>query len=253
MDWQAAIERNTAALKRIVATLVAMSGLGPEARGEPRRTLPRHLHRAVLRLLRPAESAARRLIIIMARNETTVAVPPARLGRRAAKPKSTLLRRPGGTGIFVRPGLLPVIRPAPRPLPFQLLDPLRSPFRQRQPARSSVPRISFPGFTTPFPVAPRLPLTRNDPLDATRLTLRLRALAAALDDLPALARRFARWNARRESERTAPRNSRRIQRIVPLRHGRPPGGHRRPTHEIHKLLAELHGLAFLTLERRDTS
>ena len=37
-------------------------------------TLPRHLHRAILRLLRPAEAAARRLIIVAARN---LAPPPA--------------------------------------------------------------------------------------------------------------------------------------------------------------------------------
>ncbi|MDR7031533.1 hypothetical protein [Mesorhizobium sp. BE184] len=52
MDAQAAIDWNVAALKRIVVSLVAMAaGNG---------ALPRHLHRAVLRLLRPAESATRR-------------------------------------------------------------------------------------------------------------------------------------------------------------------------------------------------
>jgi hypothetical protein len=83
MDWNAAIEKHREALKGIVAALVAMAAgaglvshgcgdaLGPHpevrAEGEPRRTLPRHLHRAVLRLLRPAESAARRLVIALAR------------------------------------------------------------------------------------------------------------------------------------------------------------------------------------------
>ena len=83
MDWTAAIEKHREALKGIVAALVAMAagaglvshgcgdapGRHPEVRaeGEPRRTLPRHLHRAVLRLLRPAESAARRLVIALAR------------------------------------------------------------------------------------------------------------------------------------------------------------------------------------------
>ena len=94
MDWNLAIERNREALKRIVAMLVAMAGLGNghsaiagrQSESEPaqaadgpatpdcqlptadcRVLLPRHLHRAVLRLLRPAESAARRLVIVMAR------------------------------------------------------------------------------------------------------------------------------------------------------------------------------------------
>ncbi|MEW9838639.1 hypothetical protein ABUE29_26065, partial [Mesorhizobium sp. ZMM04-4] len=79
MDWNLAIERNTTALKRVAAVLCAMAGLdgrssplagedGSARRGEaeppaepgegcvsPRLVLPRHLHRAILRLLRPAE------------------------------------------------------------------------------------------------------------------------------------------------------------------------------------------------------
>ena len=45
-------------------------------------TLPRRLHRAILRLLRPAESAVRRLIVIAARG---LVVPPS--PQRPAKPK----------------------------------------------------------------------------------------------------------------------------------------------------------------------
>ena len=103
MDWNAAIEKNREALKRILAALAAMAGLGAiptsplvgedgsARRGEaetlaepgegylPSRapTLPRHLYLAVLRLLRPAESAARRLIVVAARG-LTVALPPSR-------------------------------------------------------------------------------------------------------------------------------------------------------------------------------
>lgn len=75
MDGTAAIERNREALKRIVAMLSAMAGLVPdsEAASSARSTLPRHLWLAVLRLLRPAEAAARRLIIAAARG---LVVPP---------------------------------------------------------------------------------------------------------------------------------------------------------------------------------
>lgn len=85
MDGSAAIERNRVALRRIVLSLFAMlaeagiPGAGPAASGSSRpldafrhatgmtdfglrpipASLPRHLWRAVLRLLRPAESAAR--------------------------------------------------------------------------------------------------------------------------------------------------------------------------------------------------
>ena len=72
MDWNAAIEKNRGALKRILAALVAMAGLA--GGGD---TLPRHLHTAVLRLLRPAESAVRRLVIVAARG-VVVAPPPPR-------------------------------------------------------------------------------------------------------------------------------------------------------------------------------
>ncbi|MCB1470125.1 MAG: hypothetical protein KDK08_23955, partial [Rhizobiaceae bacterium] len=95
MDWNAAIERHRTALKRVLATLAALAGLvdrqlaigsrqsGPaQADGNSSDcllptadclTLPRHLHRAVLRLLRPAEAAARRLVIVAARG---IEIPP---------------------------------------------------------------------------------------------------------------------------------------------------------------------------------
>ena len=59
MDWAKAIAINQAALIRIVAALIAMAGLGGEG-GRPR--LERPIYRAVLRVLRPAEAAVRRLI-----------------------------------------------------------------------------------------------------------------------------------------------------------------------------------------------
>ena len=64
MDWDLAIKRNSEALKEIIAGLFAMlelAGLATVAR------LPRSVHSAVLRVLRPAESAVRRLIVIAAR------------------------------------------------------------------------------------------------------------------------------------------------------------------------------------------
>ena len=83
MDWNLAIERNTEALKRILAALVAMAGLTGGESPSPLRggvrgggTLPRHLHTAVLRLLRPAEAATRRLIIVAARGIVILPPPP---------------------------------------------------------------------------------------------------------------------------------------------------------------------------------
>ncbi len=61
MDWARAIERNSEALGAIVAALFVMLGSQAVAR------LARPLHRAVLNVLVPAESAMRRLIVIAAR------------------------------------------------------------------------------------------------------------------------------------------------------------------------------------------
>jgi hypothetical protein len=74
-DWPRAIARNRDALVPILAALVAMLGLTD---GAAIGRIERSLHRAVLRLLRPVESAVRRLIFIAARG---LAVKP-----RAARP-----------------------------------------------------------------------------------------------------------------------------------------------------------------------
>ena len=64
MDWDLAIKRNSEALNGIVAALFAMLGLVGEVTVS---RIPQALHRAVLRVLRPAESAVRRLIVVAAR------------------------------------------------------------------------------------------------------------------------------------------------------------------------------------------
>ena len=74
MDWDLAIKRNSEALKGIIEALFAMLGLVGEATVS---RIPQPLHRAVLRVLRPAESAVRRLIVIAARG-LVVKVAPSR-------------------------------------------------------------------------------------------------------------------------------------------------------------------------------
>ena len=290
MDWTAAIEKHREALKGIVAALVAMAagaglvshgcgdapGRHPEVRaeGEPRRTLPRHLHRAVLRLLRPAESAARRLVIALARG---LPAPPTPRPRKSSQPKprkaSSLLVRDGvGTGIVLRPGapvpahlahLVPA-KAAPRPLSFPLLDPLpRLRGRRRWQPATGAPRISMAGVTERLAVPAWRPPLPDDPLDAGRLGRRLAALSSALDDLPGQARRFARWKARRDRALGAGR----IHRVTPLRGGRPPGGRlarydpdaprRSNIRDVDEILAHAHALAHYALAnwalRPDTS
>jgi hypothetical protein len=287
MDWNAAIERNGQALKRVLAMLVAMAGLGagftsplwgdrreasgggndrsttptrPSDDGRPphkgevitaRPTLPRHLHRAVLRLLRPAEAAARRLIIVAAHG-LVVTLPPARprkpkatpaplsFGIAAVMPSAGFARLPAGRAAKDRVTSMHVL---------PLFDPMRPLGRGRLrfvPAHAA-PRICVPGATARHRLPP--PPMPDDPLDATRLGLRLRALAAALDDLPKHASRFARWRAR-QNRSTADNGPRRLS---PLKPGRPPFYRLKPTHEIHGILADLHHFAREALTPPDTS
>jgi hypothetical protein len=64
MDWDLVIKRNSEVLTAIVAALFAMLGLAGDATVS---RIPSSLHSAVLRVLRLAESAVRRLIVIAAR------------------------------------------------------------------------------------------------------------------------------------------------------------------------------------------
>ena len=110
MNWHLAVEKNHEALRRILATLVALVGMTDGASVNPgvarKNTLPRHLHRYVLRLLRPAEAATRRLIIVAARG-LVVKLPPFR-PRKPSPKKPPLNRKNGyGTGMVIRPGPLP--------------------------------------------------------------------------------------------------------------------------------------------------
>ncbi len=204
MDWNLAIEKNREALKRILVMLVAMAdGVQGDSDllGRVRPTLPRHLHRFVLRLLRPAEAAARRLIIVAARGLVVELSSP-----RQRKPKPIFVHNGVGTGIVLRPGMIPDSalvppRPALRALSLPLLDPLKNWDVRRRPKQRSVPRITF-DFDRPREPDPPPP-SPDDPLDAGRLHRRLEAVASALDDLPHAAKRLARWQARRDAGRDA--------------------------------------------------
>ena len=101
MDWDHAIKRNSDVLAGIVESLFIMLGLVGEATVS---RLPWPTYRAVLRVLRPAESCLRRLIVVAARGLVLApavsrprragAVKPGRAEPRASLPSSFSIRSP---------------------------------------------------------------------------------------------------------------------------------------------------------------
>jgi hypothetical protein len=226
VDGRLGIEHDRAVLQRIVVTLVAMAGLD-----EGRATLPRRLRNAVLKLLRPAESAARRLIIAASHHiaPEKLLFDKLRMRRSAqeAKPASTVVRNGRGTGIVMTRAqqqefahakalsLSPELaegapaegelaegakaRLSPPRLP--LFDAMRRVQTRRWTRPTAVPRIMGQFGPDIHAVSvPPLP-TPHDLLPAEPLRLRLDALAHALEDLPREALRFARWRARQALRR----------------------------------------------------
>jgi hypothetical protein len=238
MNWEAAIMRQYAALKRIVDMYAMTFDTGPDqvaAAAElaiDRPTLARFRHRALLALVRPAEAAARRLIIALALMVPAAPGAAGPDGTRSEKPDApgrpprsrrprrglTIVRDGVGTGIVLprpdsvhrdpfhlvpahlAPGPMvavlapvPVARP-PRVLLLPLTDPARRVGRLRRVGPRDLPRIWVAGGRQ----TPRRPppLRPDDRVDATRLMLRFEALAVALQDLPREAERFRRWQAR---------------------------------------------------------
>ncbi|WP_210325797.1 hypothetical protein [Oricola nitratireducens] len=222
INWPRAIDRNREALLRIVAALFVLAGRGE---GDAVATLPRHLRNHLLSILRPAESAVRRLIVIAARG--FVVVVPARRKRTTTTTTTTTT-----TG-----------EPAAIALP--LIDPRkRFDFRPRRRRAKSFPRICVIGLTEPAPIPEiRVPMP-DDPVDAARLRRRLAGLKRALGDLDGHAKRLARWKARRDLGLT--------KRFHPMRPGRPPGHRKRQIHEVDDVLRECHALAH-DAQREDTS
>jgi hypothetical protein len=222
MDWAYAIERHRQPLLGIVATLYAMIGLTDDGRIE---RLSRPLYRAVLSVLRPAEAAVRRLIVVAARGLVVKPYVP----------------RPAPAG-------LAVAGKGQGRLSFRLFDQRvpQSGTRRRSSGQGPAPRLRIldvafdprvPLFRRPAPAAtaPEPPALRDDTVSATPLCRRLAAIRRALSDLPREARRYARWRAKPVAARH--------RTLYALRPGPPPYLHRTSNHEVHAILSKCHGLA----------
>lgn len=221
MDWARAIEINRLALARIVAELFALIGV---VAGSAVEHLPDSQYLAAKRLLRPVESALRRLIVIAARG-LVVNLPA---------------KRPMAKGLVI-------VSETSGKMAFRLFDKRRR-FAFATPENPLVVKVKT--YTSnpfnPFcSLSPLRPAERSDRPNALHLSRRLAAVAHALENLPQQASRLARWKARRKSIKTPTFTS-------PLRPGPPPGHRTKPKAEIDFVLQECHALAVDAL-REDSS
>ena len=244
MDRDFAIERYRGRLLALVLTLFAEIGL---TEGGMIERVSKPLYRFVLRRLRTAESAVRRLIIAAARDivvEPRKARPAKSGNKTASKAKAAGEAKAESKGKNKRK----------RGFLFRLFDPpkrIKEAFVRSPKRRQAEPRIHFfdydprntwlrffgpPQPATPAP-APEVEEKVDDgTVNAIHLCRRLCAIVDALEDIPRQARRYARW-------RDTPIEDRHPQRESALRFGRPPGFRKRPIYEVDRILAECHWLA----------
>jgi hypothetical protein len=221
VDWALAIRRNRDQLRQIVLALFALARMRV---GGSLFCLQRDVFSAIMLVLRPAESAVRRLIVIAAHG--LVLKPP--------PPREALM-----VSLSNHEGFPPTRA-------FKLFDPLKSfdqedfwveAQRQHDHALRQLDPAS--GFT----------IIDTTPVDATHISQRLNALMRALDNLPHQARRLIRWQSKRDAALKAHRPT----RLSPIRPGLPPGWRERKIHEIDDVLKECHGLANDLLNVPNTS
>jgi hypothetical protein len=239
MDWDLVISRNRDLLLKIVASLFAMAGVADDRMFGPHLGMwfqPRPVRSAILMVLRPAESAARRLVIIAARGLVL-----------KLRPSSAA---PAGAFPFARKGVA-------RAPAFLLIDPLKPfPYQNRPHFTRTQPRIRMLGGFEPLCMLPQFrappPPPVNGPDGPARVFQRLAALKRALEDLPRQARRLARWRARQDLARKS-KGPHRPRRASPMRPGLPPGHRGRHLHEVDAVLKDCHYFAHEADSRPDTS
>ena len=214
LDWNLAIDRHRDALVRMVAALLVMAG-GGEA-------MPRHVRTGIWRVLRPAESAFRRLVVVV----------------------KLVLKIEARTAV-ARGGPVPVItgtsQGAGRVPAFALFDARKS-FKPRSTWRGRRPQPNIRFFDDVEVFEPVTVASPDDEVSAAQLMRRLQALQAALGDVPKQARRLARWEAKREAARAETGKY-----IAPIRPGKPPGHRDRGRHPVDFVLKDCHALALYAL------
>ncbi|MGL4490450.1 MAG: hypothetical protein ACRCU5_13510 [Rhizobiaceae bacterium] len=225
MNWQIAIDANREKLLSIIITLMSSLGL---VKGGMLTTLPFYLHRKALLILRPAEAAVRRLIMMAAYELELRGFNLARLRERG-------LAKRGGEGVSRAEYKE---NTGAHGISFRLIDPLKA-FTEEAPDYTEF----GPSFDEEYGSSDRTPTP------ATSLGRRLLALKHALDNINKQARRLTRWYAIRDEalKQNHP------HRLSPIRPGFPPGYRRKPQHPIEEVLLDCHSLAQYARERRDSS
>ena len=215
MNYQAiGIEQNHKALLRLVATLFALVGLAVD--GPVVSSIPRSVRAKVLRVLRPAEAALRRLIAIAARD---IVFTPR--GKRNASTRSNSKGDRSGE----RAPLFPLFDP--RKWFWELS-------KGRRPGKGPGPRITDFDDDSWTPYESEKP-DASEP-DPRLLCRRLLALYNALNDVQAQARRLARAQFRRRAA------GKPLRQTEPIRPGMPPGYRKHWVHEIDEILIDCHRL-----------
>ena len=207
MDWVRAVDINRLALLRVVAEIYALLGVV--------RVL------TIVRMLRPAEAALRRLIVIAAQGlvvKPRMARPMLKglvIARKSAGRKSFQLFDPRKNFNFITPK---------NPLIVMVKTHAQNPFNPFDQMYWSTPKVA-----------------RN----TDSISRRLAALQHALETIPAQATRLIRWQAKRHAMEKP-------KFVSPLRPGRPPGYRAKPELEIDYILKECHALAW-DIEFRNSS
>jgi hypothetical protein len=221
MDWQLAITRNRGALLVIIVALMKSVGL---VDGGMLTTLPRLLYARALAIIRPAESAVRRLIMIAAH-----LLPVRVFGPRKTRATSTNF------------ALLRSLQHSHVPA-FHLIDP-RKHFGLQSP---DFEYLDAAFDDEPTNITHMSAITR---ISAVTLGRRLLALKNALDTIPLQAKRLARWYAARD---LAHRQNK-LHLMSPMRPGPPIGLPRGKRSEIQEVLRECHLLAIYARDQHDSS
>ena len=235
MDWNLAIQHNQTVLLRNVAWLFTWLKLDVGGSVE---TMPRLKRLTILFVLRPSESAYRRvlLVTVLVRGIVAPMLRPRAARAERSERKSSAEKR------------------TPRPLPFKLTDTRKSfDLYPDRPKYVSGPGPWVTDLWSDDPIFDRSalyahqekmnrpPPSPDDDISAAALCRRMNALMSALEDLDGQALRMAKLQARIAHQ---PRQVGKLPLRV-MRPGLPPGTRQRQKHEIDEVLAECHRLALM--------